>query len=59
MLTKNRVLESQQSVFERLSDSRHMVKSINESAGGEEFKNVLKIIENAHPDQYRHLVNNR
>ncbi len=55
VLNKNRIIDSQQSVFERLSDSRNVIKSM-ESIGGEEFKNVLKIIENANPDQYRHLV---
>ena len=55
VLNKNRIIDSQQSVFERLSDSRNVIKSM-ESAGGEEFKKVLKIIENANPDQYRHLV---
>ena len=54
-MANNRVLDSQQSVFERLTTSRNMVKSI-ESVGGEEFKNVLKIIENANPEQYRYLA---
>ena len=41
IISNNKTMaDSQQSVFERLTQSRQFVKSV-ESAGHEEFKNVL------------------